>query len=70
MNKKNIVNARGEVIGMVDGCVAYDAKGFTYGCVAYFGGPIGNVSFCGTRVGGVTSGKLVPQANGTMLLTR
>ena len=69
MNRKDIVNESGEKIGEVDGSVAYDASGYVYGSVAYFGGDIGYVSFAGTRVGGQTTGQLVPQDNGTMLLT-
>jgi len=64
-----IVNSAGETLGYVDGCKTTNARGFTNGCVAYFGGSMGYVSFM-SPIGGQTTGKLVPQSNGTMLLTK
>ena len=61
---KTIVDENGETIGTFNGCTLYNAKGYTYGCIAWFGGRTGYASMIGTDLG-MTSGKLIENGDGT-----
>jgi len=66
---KTIVAENGSKIGTLTPYGVKDINGHVVGCVAFYGGKIGHVSFCRT-IGGMTSGKLIPFDNNTVKLSR